>query len=97
MSKKSYSIEVDDEFFIEVDYYSHTLKRHSIVEKGDNAGKPRIVNEGYFPNIALALKTYRRLVLLNEQEDLKIEEYIEKLNKLDNSIKTREYKIIKSV
>ena len=75
-------IEIDSVYFIEVDRYNHTLKRHvkggvtKVIIGKILTTKDRIETLGYFGSVNEALRRYIKLETLDEAAKMGIENYV---------------------
>ena len=87
---KTLTIELIDDYFIEVDELNHTLKQRYVGESKDGMlkeGCERTI--GYYPNVQACLECLFKLVVLDEKDKtvISLKEYAERAEKAFMRIK----------
>ena len=72
-------VNINDEYFVEVDSLNHTLKRRRV----SKTGKERIDTIGYYGNMVNALNGYVKLCQIRETEET-IRDYIKAIEAVNN-------------
>ncbi|WP_290033705.1 hypothetical protein [Ligilactobacillus cholophilus] len=84
MKSKKTTIRIDDTYRVEVDSYNYTLIKHVPETKIHD------VMIGYYPSLHHALVGLKRQKLATELTELTIDEYIDKLRKLEDWVSIKE-------
>ena len=84
MKSKKTTIRIDDTYRVEVDSYNYTLIQHVPETKTHD------VVIGYYPSLHHALIGLKREKVATELNELTIDEYIDKLRKLEDWISIKE-------
>lgn len=79
-------LELDETYFIESDKYNMTLKKKSVIQKGDNAGKETSYDEGYYGTLDRALAKYIHLTMNDDKDVSSVKDLMNKLDKLYDKI-----------
>ena len=82
---KTLTIELIDNYFIEVDELNHTLKQRYVGESKDGSPKEGCERTiGYFPNVQACLECLFKLVILDETDKtvISLKEYAERVEKV---------------